>query len=183
MRSRAAFGLYVEVHAATGARSVADRAARCRRSARWQGAEADGAVAAEGQNRRTRTRKPVPIAPSLAMRLEAGRSGTRCQRAAAADEGRQALELAPSPNLFIEAAKAGPLPDGASIYCLRHTAITRALLAGVPVRLVAASFDTSVAMIEKTYSSLSPIHGDAQMRRAMFDADAPAAGNVVPLVR
>ena len=69
------------------------------------------------------------------------------------------------------------------MYCLRHTAITRALLAGVPVRLVASSFDTSVAMIEKTYSKFIADHGDAQMRRAVFDADAPAAGNVVPLVR
>ena len=34
---------------------------------------------------------------------------------------------------FAEAAKAARLPDGATIYCLRHTAITRALLAGVPV--------------------------------------------------
>ena len=85
--------------------------------------------------------------------------------------------------LFAEAAKAAGLPDGATIYCLRHTAITRALLAGVPVRLVASSFDTSVAMIERTYSKFIADHGDAQMRRALFDADAPADGNVVALVR
>ena len=84
---------------------------------------------------------------------------------------------------FTEAAKAARLPDGATIYCLRHTAITRALLAGVPVRLVASSFDTSVAMIEKTYSKYIADHGDAQMRRAVFDVDAPADGNVVTLVR
>ena len=47
----------------------------------------------------------------------------------------------------------------------------------------AASFDTSVAMIERTYSKFIADHGDAMMRRAVFDADAPAAGNVVPLVR
>ena len=69
------------------------------------------------------------------------------------------------------------------MYCLRHTAITRALLVGVPVRLVASSFDTSVAMIEKTYSKFIADHGDAQMRRALFDVDAPANGNVVALVR
>ena len=50
-------------------------------------------------------------------------------------------------------------------------------------RLVASSFDTSVAMIEKTYSKFIADHGDAQMRRALFDVDAPADGNVVPLVR
>ena len=36
-------------------------------------------------------------------------------------------------------------------------------------------------MIEKTYSKFIADHGDAQMRRALFDADAPAAGNVVAL--
>ena len=75
------------------------------------------------------------------------------------------------------------MPDGATIYCLRHTAITRALLAGVPVRLVASSFDTSVAMIEKTYSKHIADHGDEQMRRAAFDIDGVADGNVVPLAR
>jgi hypothetical protein len=84
---------------------------------------------------------------------------------------------------FHSAARAAALPDGATMYCLRHTAITRALLAGVPVRLVAATYDTSVAMIEKTYSKFIADHGDAQMRRAVFDADASAAGNVVPLSR
>ena len=39
---------------------------------------------------------------------------------------------------FAEAAKAAKLPDGATIYALRHTAITRALLANAPVRLVAS---------------------------------------------
>ena len=85
--------------------------------------------------------------------------------------------------LFHKAAEAAHLPDGATMYCLRHTAITRALLAGVPVRLVAATYDTSVAMVEKTYSKSIADHGDAQMRRAVFDADAPEGGNVVPLVR
>ena len=59
---------------------------------------------------------------------------------------------------FAEAAKAARLPDGATIYCLRHTAITRALLAGVPVQAGRVVVRHSVAMIEKTYSaSTSPI--------------------------
>ena len=73
--------------------------------------------------------------------------------------------------LFQEAARAAGLPDGATLYCLRHTAITRALLAGVPVRLVASSFDTSIQMLEKTYSSNISDHGDTYLRRTMFDAD------------
>ncbi len=37
-------------------------------------------------------------------------------------------------------------------YALRHSSIVRAIGAGVPIRLVAALHDTSVAMIEKHYS-------------------------------
>ena len=52
---------------------------------------------------------------------------------------------------FVEAAQGRRAAGWRDDLCLRHTAITRALLAGVPVRLVASCFDTSVAMIEKTY--------------------------------
>ena len=135
----------------------------------------------KGKNRRTRTRKPMPITAGLAKRLK---------QAAAGRDASQPLLLIPNgerwsaaaPPPFIEAAKAACLPDGATIYCLRHTAITRALLAGVPVRLVASSFDTSVAMIEKTYRKFIADHGDEQMRRAVFDADVPSDSNVMPIV-
>ena len=54
----------------------------------------------------------------------------------------------------------------------------------MPIRLVASSFDTSVKMIEKTYSKYIADHGDEQMRRAVFDADLPVnVGNVTRLAR
>ena len=140
----AEFGLYTEVHAATGARSgqialldVGDLHA---------GAEPKLILPSslKGRNRRTRTRKPMPIAASLAQRLK--------QAAAERDVSEPLLVLkgerwssAAHRLPFAEAAKAAGLPNGATIYCLRHTAITRALLAGVPVRLVASSFDTASA--------------------------------------
>lgn len=37
-------------------------------------------------------------------------------------------------------------------YALRHSSIVRGIAAGLPVRLVAAVHDTSVAMIKKHYS-------------------------------
>jgi hypothetical protein len=37
-------------------------------------------------------------------------------------------------------------------YSLRHSSIVRGIAAGLPIRLVAAMHDTSVAMIEKHYS-------------------------------
>jgi hypothetical protein len=69
-------------------------------------------------------------------------------------------------NVLVE-AKAARLPEGTTMCCLRHTAITRAPLAGVPVRLVASSFDTSVATAEKTYSKFVADHGDARCSTAM----------------
>ena len=178
----AEFGLYVEVHAATGARSgqialldVGDLDA---------GAEPRLMMPSslKGRNRRTQTRKPMPITVALTKKLKQVTSGRTTDQPLLPNSDKP-WNAQLHRRRFAEAAKVAGLPDGATIYCLRHTAITRALLAGVPVRLVASSFDTSVAMIEKTYSKFIADHGDAQMRRALFDADAPADGNVVALVR
>ena len=73
-----AFGLYVEVHAATGART--SQIALLDVSDLHAGKEPKLTVPSslKGKNRRTRTRKPLPIASSLGNAAEAGRSGTRC---------------------------------------------------------------------------------------------------------
>jgi integrase len=177
------FGIYVEVHAATGARTsqiglldVGDL---------HVGKEPKLMVPSslKGKSRRTRTRKPMPITTGLAQRLKAAAAGRDAAEPLLLNSDGERWRSRAHRRLFIEAAKAARLPDGATMYCLRHTAITRALLAGVPVRLVASSFDTSVAMIEKTYSKFIADHGDAQMRRALFDVDAPADSNVVSMVR
>ena len=54
------------------------------------------------------------------------------------------------------------------MYALRHSSIVRQLLAGVPVRIVAAGHDTSVKMIERTYSQHITDHADAMVRGAML---------------
>jgi integrase len=59
-----------------------------------------------------------------------------------------------------------------TIYSLRHSSIVRQLLAAVPVRVVAAGHDTSVAMIEKNYSKQIADHSDALVRAAMLDMGA-----------
>ena len=66
-----------------------------------------------------------------------------------------------------------------TIYALRHSSIVRQLLAGVPIRVVAVNHDTSVAMIEKTYSKYIGDHSDAITRRALLDLTEPLGGNVV----
>jgi hypothetical protein len=57
----------------------------------------------------------------------------------------------------------------ATIGSLRHSAIVRSLLAGVPVRVTAANADTSIKMIERTYSRYIGDHSDEIARRALLD--------------
>jgi integrase len=177
-----AFGLYVEAHAATGARS--SQVALLNVGDLQSGAKPLLMVPSslKGGNGRVRTRKPMPISPGLADRLVKSRAGAKASEPLLLLKGKR-WNANKHRLLFADAAKAAGLPDHATAYCLRHTAITRALLAGVPVRLVASSFDTSVDMIEKTYSKNISTHGDEQMRRVALDIDAVADGNVVPLAR
>ena len=136
----------------------------------------------KGGKGRVRTKKPMPISNGLALRLKAVAERRSVSEPLLLLRGRR-WNADKHRLLFAEAAKAAGLPDRATAYCLRHTCITRALLAGVPVRLVASSYDTSVVMIEKTYSKNISTHGDEMMRRVALDIDAVADGNVVPLAR
>jgi integrase len=77
-------------------------------------------------------------------------------------------------------AAAGLDPDTVTMYSLRHSAIVRELLANIPIRVIAATHDTSVAMIESNYSRHIAEHSDELSRRALLQ-DAPPAGNVVML--
>jgi integrase len=176
-----AFGLYVEAHAVSGARS--SQIARLDVADLQLGAAPKLLMPSslKGRGRTVRTRKPVPIPAGLAKRLKQAADG----RASDAplllrpdgERWRDGEHFRP----FARAAADAGLPAGTTIYGLRHTAITMALLSGAPIRLVASSFDTSTAMIEKTYSKFITDHGDAVMRRGLFDADAPGGDNVVPL--
>jgi hypothetical protein len=74
-------------------------------------------------------------------------------------------------------------PETVTIYALRHSSIVRALLRHVPIRVIAAGHDTSVAQIERCYSKNIVDHSDDVSRAALLQLEplAPAAGNVVPL--
>ena len=175
------FGLFVEVHAVTGQRT--SQLALLDAGDVQNGGAARLMVPSslKGRNRKTRTRKPVPIPPSLAKKLHAAAAGRAAGEPLLLRADGTRWRGVQHYRAFGQAAKAAGLPDGATIYALRHTAITRALLAGVPVRLAASWFDTSVAMIEKTYSKYITDHGDVLMRRGLFDADTPDGRNVIPL--
>jgi len=53
--------------------------------------------------------------------------------------------------LFIEAASIALLPKGSVFYCLRHYHISKALLSGIPIQIIAENCGTSIKMIEKHY--------------------------------
>jgi integrase len=57
----------------------------------------------------------------------------------------------------------------ASMYALRHSSIVRSLMRAVPIRIIAATHDTSVTMIERTYSRYITDHADALVRGALLD--------------
>ncbi len=73
--------------------------------------------------------------------------------------------------------KALRLDARATLYALRHSSIVRALLRGLPIRLVAASHDTSSAEIERTYSKHITDHSDDIARAALLH-HAPAVALV-----
>jgi hypothetical protein len=76
-------------------------------------------------------------------------------------------------------------PGVVTMYALRHSSIVRMLLQNVPIRLVASLHNTSVAMIEKTYSRFITEHSDDISRKALLRHEEPQAGaadNVIAMV-
>ena len=180
------FGLLIEVAATTGARigQIAQL-----EPADVQHNRTDPRLmmpsSKKGKGKKWVTRQPVPVPESLAARL---RQIVR-QRPKGA-----LLLLKPSggrwaksdhSRLFRRAVKrAGLDPKEVTVYALRHSNIVRQLLAGVPIRIVATTHDTSTAMIEQTYSKHITDHSDSLVRPALLDlSELPAAANVVLIGR
>jgi integrase len=120
----------------------------------------------KGKAKRTILRRPVPISESLAKRLS-GRTGQLLLR----PDGR-AWDAENLPRRFELLTKGMSLPAGASMYSLRHSSIVRQLLAGVPIRVVAALHDTSVQMIERNYSEHIADHADELARQTLLETMA-----------
>jgi integrase len=80
-------------------------------------------------------------------------------------------------------AAVGLDPAVVSMYALRHSSVCRMLLQNIPIRLVASLHNTSVAMIERTYSRYITEHSDDMSRRALLhhQEPAPVADNVVSI--
>ena len=69
---------------------------------------------------------------------------------------------------FKRAAALAELPLTASFYSLRHSHISRACEAGMPLNLIASNVGTSVRMIEKHYGKFL-----ASARRELIEATSP----------
>ena len=126
-----------------------------------------------GRNRSVKKteRYSVPITAQLAAKLKVAARGR-------ADHAPLLLQADGSPwgdnpgagyhrdvNKIVTAIGADP---NATMYALRHSSIARMLLQNVPIRLVASLHNTSVAMIERTYSKYITEHSDGVSRKALL---------------
>jgi integrase len=129
-------------------------------------------------------RRPVPLPTGLSTRLHALANDRSATERLLLKPSGERWKPTDHRKLFRRTAKAaGQDPDEVTMYALRHSNIVRQILAGVPIRVVAVNHDTSVAMIERTYSRYIGDHADMLARVALLDTTAPPAGNVVPMMR
>ena len=175
------FGLLMDVLAGTGARSSqverllvedlhADDASPKLMMPR------SGKGGGRNRSERKQHRFPVPISAGLALRLKAAAEDR-------ADDEPLLLQTYgkpwtananPSAYYCIRVRKAvaaiGHDPRRVTAYAFRHSSITRMLLKGVPITIVAKLHDTSVGEIEKHYAAFIADHADALARGALLEA-------------
>jgi hypothetical protein len=177
------FGTYVQVHAEVGARS--SQLARCVVG----DLERDRLlvpVSRKGRGERKADRTPVPLTANLATRLKAAaahRPANAPLLLRANGEPWQA-NSADHRLAFERAARAADLPAGTTIYALRHSSIARALLRGLPIKVVSDWHDSSPAIIQQHYGRFVKHHAGDLIRAALLDTTPPTPpANVVHLAR
>jgi integrase len=161
-----AFGLYAEVAAVTGA--------RLSQIARLTVADLQGngtprlmmPSSRKGQGRKPEKR-PVPITEALAAKLKSNRSTEAPLLLRVDGAAWQSSQDGDHERLYRQAAERAGVKG--TMYALRHSSIIRALLANVPARVVAATHDTSIVMLERSYSVYIADHADAIARRGLLD--------------
>jgi integrase len=136
----------------------------------------------KGRGRKSVSHRPVPISLGLAKRLAVLVAGRPVTAPLLVKPSGEPWRKSDHSRLFARVAKAaGEDPAVATIQALRHSNIVRQLLAAVPVRVVAVNHDTSIAMIERTYSRHIGDHADSLARAALLDTTEPTVDRVVPL--
>lgn len=177
-----AYGLLTEVAAVTGARR--SQLLRVQVHDLQDGAMPRLMVPTSRKGRRRKTGLlALPISPRLALALRAAAVG-RSDNAPLLVRG----DGSPWPvadEVFRRVTTVVGLSQDLTAYSLRHSSIVRMIFAGVPLRVIASSHDTSTAMIEKNYSRyITGDPSDSLCRGAMLDVGLPAAeSNVVAIGR
>ena len=168
-----ALGLFVEVLAHTGARP--SQAARLRVRDLLVGdpqvPRLHIPVSRKGRRQRKVTHQPVAIPPELARKLKVAAKSKAAAALLLPKSNGQPWGEGDHDRLVKKVAAATGI--GITIYVLRHCSIVRSLLAGVPIRVVAASHDTSVEQIERTYSRFILHYSDTVARQGLQDRRQP----------
>ena len=163
-----AFGLLIETLATTGAR--VSQAARLD-VADLQGDRLMMPSSAKGRAAKQYNRVPLPIPHGLAARLKRAAEGRPEDAPLLVRPGYDRWISSSLRQPFaIAATAAGCDPKVVTPNCLRHSSIVRQLINAVPIRVVAAHHDTSIRMIERTYSKHISDHSESLVRRALLDA-------------
>ena len=176
------FGLLVELAAVTGARVSQLRRLEVQDV---QGDRADPRLmmpsSAKGYGKKV-MRRPVPIPEALAARLRLTSVGKPGNAALMVKPSGEPWRRSDHSRLFKRAVRcAAGDPSEVTVYALRHSNIVRQILANVPIRIVAVNHDTSVAMLERTYSRHIADHSDGLARESLLDTTVPeASASVVP---
>jgi integrase len=165
------FGLRVECAAVTGA--------RVSQLARLEVGDVQGDRAAprlmmpsarKGRGRKRIERRPVPIPANLVTPLKQASISKSSEAPLLTRPDGVPWRHSDHRHPFARAVtRAGLDPATVTAYALRHSSIVRQLLANTPIRVVAALHDTSVVMIERSYSKHIADHADALSRRALLD--------------
>jgi site-specific recombinase XerD len=177
-----ALGLYVQVHAEVGARS----SQLARLSVR--DLEHDRLMvpaSKKGRGNRKADRTPVPLSPNLAGKLKAAAAGrpANAPLLLRADGAPWRPRFADHRLAFMQAVRAAKLPVGTTLYSLRHSSIARALLRGLPIKVVSDWHDTSTGQIEAHYGRFIKHHYDDLVRGVLLDTTPATTAAVVPLRR
>jgi len=176
------FGLLVEVAAITGARISQIHRLEVQDLQFGNAPRLMMPASRKGKGLKKVMRRPVPISRELAAGLAAAIDGQASTAPLLVKPSGEAWKKSDHSRPFARIARrAGLNPSEVTLYALRHSSIVRQLLAGVPIRVVAVNHDTSVLMIERTYSRHIGDHADALARAALLDTISVKSGNIVAL--
>jgi integrase len=175
------FGAYIETAAITGAR-LSQIARLVVADLLFDPPRLNMPCSHKGRGRKP-SKRAVPITAALADKLKSNRPADAPLLLRSDGQPWQSRQAGDHEELYRKAAERAGV-GGTTVYALRHSAVIRALLKNIPVRVVAASVDSSVGQVERTYSAFITDFSDQLTRPALIDLSPSAPDSkVVPLGR